>query len=59
MLGSTLTDALTTPLWKWNDPKLVADAVSPEEKIIVRLVVQRREARVVDELVKVVATKAT
>jgi len=28
MLGSTLTDALTTPLWKWNDPKLVAAAVS-------------------------------
>jgi hypothetical protein len=28
MFGSTLTDALTTPLWKWNDPKLVAAAVS-------------------------------
>jgi hypothetical protein len=28
MLGSTLTDALATPLWKWNDPKLVAAAVS-------------------------------
>jgi enediyne biosynthesis protein E4 len=28
MLGSTLADALTTPLWKWNDPKLVAAAVS-------------------------------
>ena len=28
MLGSTLTDALTTPLWKWRDPALVEAAVS-------------------------------
>ncbi len=28
MLGSTLTDALTTPLWKWRDPGLVEAAVS-------------------------------
>jgi enediyne biosynthesis protein E4 len=28
MLGSTLTDALTTPLWKWRDPTLVEAAVS-------------------------------
>jgi hypothetical protein len=28
MLGSTLTDALTTPLWKWKDPALVEAAVS-------------------------------
>src|ERR1700678_869480 len=28
MLGSTLTDALTTPLWNWRDPALVEAAVS-------------------------------
>src|ERR1700685_1597577 len=28
MLGSALTDALTTPLWKWKDPILVEAAVS-------------------------------
>ena len=28
MLGGTLTDALTTPLWKWGDPALVEAAVS-------------------------------
>jgi hypothetical protein len=28
MLGSTLTDALTTPLWKWRDPALVEAAVA-------------------------------
>jgi enediyne biosynthesis protein E4 len=28
MLGSTLTDALTTPLWKWRNPALVQAAVS-------------------------------
>src|SRR6201985_2533818 len=28
MLGSTLTDALATPLWKWKDPSLVETAVS-------------------------------
>src|SRR6202167_4537901 len=28
MLGGTLTDALTTPLWRWRDPALVEAAVS-------------------------------
>ena len=28
MLGSTLTDALTTPLWKWGNPALVQAAIS-------------------------------
>ena len=28
VLGSTLTDALATPLWKWRDPALVEAAVS-------------------------------
>jgi enediyne biosynthesis protein E4 len=28
VLGSTLTDLLTTPLWKWRDPNLVEAAVS-------------------------------
>jgi enediyne biosynthesis protein E4 len=28
MLGSRLTDALTTPLWNWRDPALVQAAVS-------------------------------
>src|SRR5580692_2218518 len=28
VLGSTLTDILTTPLWKWRDPALVEAAVS-------------------------------
>jgi hypothetical protein len=28
MLSSTLTDALTTPLWKWRDPGLIEAAVS-------------------------------
>src|ERR1700684_4447506 len=28
MLGSTLTDALTTPLWRWRDPVLVEAALS-------------------------------
>src|ERR1700745_1243493 len=28
MFGSTLMDALTTPLWKWRDPTLVKAATS-------------------------------
>ena len=28
LLGSELTEALATPLWKWNDPSLVKSAVS-------------------------------
>ena len=29
LLGSTLTEALATPLWRWNDPALVAAAQAP------------------------------
>ena len=33
MLGSALTEALTTPLWKWNNPSLVEAATSPVQYI--------------------------
>jgi enediyne biosynthesis protein E4 len=33
MLGGALTEALTTPLWKWNNPSLVEAATSPVQYI--------------------------
>jgi hypothetical protein len=33
MLGSTLTEALATPLWNWKDPSLMAAATSPVQYI--------------------------
>jgi hypothetical protein len=33
ILGNTLTDALTNPLWKWKDPSLVEAATSPVQYV--------------------------
>jgi enediyne biosynthesis protein E4 len=33
MLGSALTEALATPLWRWKDPSLMAAATSPVQYI--------------------------
>jgi enediyne biosynthesis protein E4 len=33
MLGSALTEALATPIWKWKDPSLMAAAMSPVQYI--------------------------
>jgi hypothetical protein len=33
MLGSALTEALATPIWKWKDPSLMATAMSPVQYI--------------------------
>jgi enediyne biosynthesis protein E4 len=44
VLGSTLMDAITTPLWRWQSPLLLAPSVAPSSTSPVQFVDVAREA---------------